>query len=90
MCMYDCLDSKPLHLVGLYSSPLPPEGEMAHVESITTLLACHPQDTYVIGADFNSIVNMNMDRSHPPLLNALERRLAEKLVTWVREWDLLD
>lgn len=60
------------------------------LETLSTVLVDWEAYPWIIGGDFNMILDVSLDRSHPPLQNTNSRKLAESLQNWASGWGLGD
>lgn len=58
--------------------------------ALNTVLADWEGYPCLIGGDFNMVLDVALDRSHPPLQNTNSRKLADALRGWADGWGLGD
>lgn len=54
------------------------------LETLNTILVDWEQYPWIVGGDFNMVLDVTLDRSHRPLQNTSSRKLADALKEWHR------
>ena len=81
------LDGSPISILGLYA---PNTGQIAFLHTLDHFITSSLDTPLIVGGDFNSVCDVNMDRSHPPLLGAQAHKIALGLTSWTLNWQMAD
>ena len=81
------LDGQEITLGSIYA---PNQGQLTFLQELSLVLREVGTDKMVIGGDFNSVLDIMMDRSTPPLLGAPAHKIAKGLLEWSKHWGLED
>ena len=81
------LDGTPIVLGSLY---FPNSDQHLFLEELSLLLADWAHTPWILGGDFNTILDTTLDRSHPPLPGSPVIRCAKVLCQWLSNWALTD
>lgn len=60
------------------------------LEQLSGTLAPYMTGSIIGGGDFNCIVDLDLDQSHPPLLDAPIHRTARMFRNWQSQWGMVD
>lgn len=81
------LDGQQIVLGSVYA---PNVDQHLFLETLTVMLTEWENYPWVIGGDFNAVLNVELDRSHPPLQGTTSRKQAEALRNWAEGWNIGD
>mgnify|MGYP002804446598 CR=1 FL=1 len=82
-----CLDGRPLTLSVIYA---PNRGHLAFLHKLTPALLTDPQNPVIWGGDYNSIPDINLDRSTPPIRGAACYNSTAILKDWMTNAEVHD
>ncbi|KAJ1200418.1 hypothetical protein NDU88_004242 [Pleurodeles waltl] len=87
VCLTGELDRRQLIIAGIYA---PNTGQGEFLRATSAQISQDPSIPIIWGGDFNSVMDISMDRSHPPIASAPSRRVSEMLRSWITERRLRD
>ena len=81
------LDGQEVLIGSIY---VPNQGQLEFLNGLSANLREFETDRIILGGDFNTILDIDLDRSTPPLRGAPAHRLAKGTLEWMEHWGLVD
>ncbi|KAJ1154959.1 hypothetical protein NDU88_007698 [Pleurodeles waltl] len=77
----------PIMLGSIYA---PNQDQAPFLQRLSSRITCQQNGDLLIGGDFNSVMNVDSDRSLPPLQGAVTHKTTKKVREWVEVWGMVD
>ena len=78
------------HKILIGSIYVPNQGQLEFFHNLLVKIREAVTDKVLIGGDFNTVLDVQLDRSIPPLRGAPIHKLAKGMSEWMDGWDFVD